>query len=1260
MDFKKKIVGPKNKSAKWELRRPTTTLALYGNMAESLGACVSHDTWSWTPEDVVMSAPNAEQFANKLERGVNKDYADWFRRELNLTVADRVDAVEFENLKIEIIHSKKGLVPVVTKQATELGKWLRTERTHSGIKFACRACPQVLANKLYLGGVNDDGVLTTERDSSPDQASKSVAERITVSETVLKALISLGKANPDKFGAFKTSSIQQPDESPVMSDSYIVEFENIKVVVSKPDSKHIRIEVPRQTPSIGAWLYNRRREGEFSFEAMNTPELKSSTMFVAGCREDGTLKTGPNATGKTFDYTDPLSSKLPILKAFRSLGLKNPDKFGRLVSSNLPTDSESSSATESAASSTSLFVEFDNLKVVMTKSDSTLRIRVPKQDPKVGKYLYSARPSEGFWFETAGSPEFRGKKLFLHGCNDEGRLRDNERAGDATETSEASVDSLKKVLSALCALAATKPEIFGRLVGNNIGYTQTGESMTDKFELETEKFHIKVTFPGPNYRMEILKQDPKIGSHFWISRNYGSTEFEVWSNCYIRHGSPDHRKIMLGGVDSDKSLNRSSASATVKEDTCHNKAKVLSMLDDLKKYVLSKPDIFGTPIGSTSSTAAPAPEVSEFFEIETPKFHLKYTHSANGSGVMEILKQHRDIGRYFWSVQTQGTTDIGTYSNCGFASETRLRLGGVDSDRDLSSSTGARRWSGRFPLATAKIRLQDLVTFIYNHQTLFGELQKHTGLTVSGSPTPAAMYPTFSFKSENLEVEAVAEHKKVTVRVTKQTAAVTSRCSGSEKPDHDGISIVSAGTPEIASGFFFLAGKTQSPPASRTCSVSWSDSPESANAQLTKHFNALMFCALADTGTFGRVLHTSWTETPTSTVAPTPTEAPMPTFVADPNTLTIETAGLRLEIKYLDSRKALMSIPRQQSSIGNHLWSAKFQDGVRFEVDSDWTLKPGRLYLRPSTDSGRDLKSESSKVFDLAPKFSKTLEAMIALRKYIKANIGVFGSYIGDNLESVPAMAEPAPFDVSVMQHFVKFQNFHIGMSVSSSEVTINIPVQTAGVTEVFSRGLSTGTFTFKSVTQPEYKLDDPKIYVCGDEDDVTEATRHIRDESVDHRLRIATALLELVRTASSIPEFGPLLDTNVGPAELRPALAETVATPVAETSKYAALGMNMLAVNKTAAIIESKRQLGKVILGQAQSRVGENLPDLMKPIFNTPLGKILVANTLVVATEYYTGPHKDKVSVVTESVLSAAASDVGDWLDINGILDGFINAVKK
>lgn len=1357
-----------------------TTLMLHGDMEDHLGACVSENRWAWMDADKIVQSPNGEEFAKALEKKVSKEYANWFRKEVGLATPAYSEFIEFGDLKVEVKFAQEGLYPIVHTQSRRVGNFLKGGKKVDGITIKVMSVPEIMANTLYLGGVNESGDLVTKRHVDPDQKSKTPDERAAVVKKIFAALEKMGKAKPQVFGTFiKNTTHKSEPETVKMTSSYTLEFADLKVVLEKPAANKLVISVPKQSKTLGAWLHttNPQMDG-YTFKCQACPEFSGNTIFLHGIHPDGSLRSGSESGRITYGSSSSLDSHIPILAALKKLGLAHPDKFGAFVSSDFDTP---------AADQSEFYLSFQNLKVEIKKEGSRITITVPHQAAKVGAHLYSVRTKDGVRFETAGLPHLHRDKIFLHGCDRHGVLEstrpdaksythpikegtdisrnllalkayglehsdifgeyvsDNfsgvSASAQAPTTTESaskpghfvkfdnleirmelvgrqlhitvprqtkalgkflytrrafdgfqfethscpelkssnllflagcnsdghmstsenthmvtfSEDYVKTALSKLVAFGKTKPEYFGSFISSSVS-SETVPSVdastsTDRFEIKTPKFHMRVTFPGTNYKMEIFEQHQDIGTFLFTRRQFERLEIETWSNCYI---NVTQRKIQLGGVSGPDKVLTAESSGRVCVESC-NKEEVLALLETLRKFIISKSDIFGVIEGHVAEDSA---LTGETLEIETPKFHVVSTIFGDTAKI-KFLKQDRVIGTHFWDVRRENGSEFETYSTCGICSDKRLRLHGVnDRDGSVRDAARAKEWEGSSQYV--KTRLQDLYTYILKNSELFGPVTKVVGLTSATTApvdTTTSTWPTFHFVSDNLDIKVTASKRQIYFEVLKQTREVTNRCRGEHRPKIDDIQIVSSGCPEISTTIFFLAGTDETCPVNKRQPVSW-ETPEDATAQLTKHFNALRQAAIENPDAFGSIKHTSWTS-----------EEVMPRFVADRNTLTLETENLRVEVKYNTDGTVFVNIPKQSTGVGSHLWQRRMYDGIYFETAHDFRLSSSGMFLRPCRADGqlKDLPSHTFDEMGSEESFKQTVKVLTALKGYASSNPSIFGRYIGDNLTSVSCQTiRPVIFDVGTCEYYAKFENYHIGISVAESSVKMWMPVQTPAVTDLFRGNLQTDTFEFRSRNCPEWKFAEPLIFVRGDQPQTRSENRIDGMVPSYQRERAANAITSLVKAALERREtFGALIATNV--STTCAATSETVAATapvkvddVAPQSAVMVFGLNMLAVNKEAVIIETKRQLGKTILGQAQSRVGENLPDMLKPIFGTPLGKILVANSLVVAADFYTGPHKDKVDIVTESVLSAAASDVGDWFDISGLIDGFINSVKK
>lgn len=158
----------------------------------------------------------------------------------------------------------------------------------------------------------------------------------------------------------------------------------------------------------------------------------------------------------------------------------------------------------------------------------------------------------------------------------------------------------------------------------------------------------------------------------------------------------------------------------------------------------------------------------------------------------------------------------------------------------------------------------------------------------------------------------------------------------------------------------------------------------------------------------------------------------------------------------------------------------------------------------------------------------------------------------------------------------------------------------------------------------------------------------------------VADSAEEFVRLAPEAdrPALAAQLGISVPKTTAKVGASKAVVTSSApKKGKLMSITDTLLAANKAAAAQESKRQLGKVILGQLESRLSDKMPEAVRPILNTPVGKYVLANIGVGLASMYTGAQADKLQIVQEALMAAAASEIGDSLNINGLIDGFINS---
>lgn len=100
---------------------------------------------------------------------------------------------------------------------------------------------------------------------------------------------------------------------------------------------------------------------------------------------------------------------------------------------------------------------------------------------------------------------------------------------------------------------------------------------------------------------------------------------------------------------------------------------------------------------------------------------------------------------------------------------------------------------------------------------------------------------------------------------------------------------------------------------------------------------------------------------------------------------------------------------------------------------------------------------------------------------------------------------------------------------------------------------------------------------------------------------------------------------------------------------------------NKTLAIQEGQRQIGKAASNSVFDTVLDipvikALPENLKNLLLTPIGKYVIANVIASLAVLYKGAQKKKVDFVVDSLLRGTMADVGDSLDITKHVDDLIH----
>lgn len=140
---------------------------------------------------------------------------------------------------------------------------------------------------------------------------------------------------------------------------------------------------------------------------------------------------------------------------------------------------------------------------------------------------------------------------------------------------------------------------------------------------------------------------------------------------------------------------------------------------------------------------------------------------------------------------------------------------------------------------------------------------------------------------------------------------------------------------------------------------------------------------------------------------------------------------------------------------------------------------------------------------------------------------------------------------------------------------------------------------------------------------------------------------------AGATYHYGPITTGETEPAE------NTTQEKENSMQDTAVSQVTSVLIDKNKEIIgqEMERQAGRAALELVLDLpVFKALPDSVRALLQTPIGKYVIANTLVSISVLYNGPQRDKLDIITDSVLRGAVSEVGDSLDITKNLDELIS----
>lgn len=98
---------------------------------------------------------------------------------------------------------------------------------------------------------------------------------------------------------------------------------------------------------------------------------------------------------------------------------------------------------------------------------------------------------------------------------------------------------------------------------------------------------------------------------------------------------------------------------------------------------------------------------------------------------------------------------------------------------------------------------------------------------------------------------------------------------------------------------------------------------------------------------------------------------------------------------------------------------------------------------------------------------------------------------------------------------------------------------------------------------------------------------------------------------------------------------------------------------NAEFAKFEAERKIGQTALNLAVGQFVKQFP-YAEPFANTPVGKLVIANTFRVAGNMYSGKNKEHVDMITSAIMRGSYATCGDSIDLDAILDGFVDRFKN
>lgn len=106
-------------------------------------------------------------------------------------------------------------------------------------------------------------------------------------------------------------------------------------------------------------------------------------------------------------------------------------------------------------------------------------------------------------------------------------------------------------------------------------------------------------------------------------------------------------------------------------------------------------------------------------------------------------------------------------------------------------------------------------------------------------------------------------------------------------------------------------------------------------------------------------------------------------------------------------------------------------------------------------------------------------------------------------------------------------------------------------------------------------------------------------------------------------------------------------------------IAKELVSDNAQFAKFEAERKIGQTALDFAVNQFVNQFPSA-KPFADTPVGKLVIANTFRVAGNMYSGKNKETVDVITSAIMRGSYASLGDSFNFDNILDGFVDKFKN